>query len=300
MHKTLKERKEANLKKLHERTQKIALRREIKKVVKEQIILERKKQLNEGIWDSVLDFGQIALDVIGTLPPLEAIGAAELADAANAAIHFTRGLAGERIHFLYGLLSLISVIPIGGDVVAKPMEYLIRLGRLFGEESAVARNAGRIAKFIGDNSQTINASLRRGQEFIVSNKSEIERAVKRAHAQAQNRDRQQNTSMAEQVVSNQNSEFESDSGNAMIDPIVDFILGNDRLREAFADPRIVDGIMSAYEQLVSMFDRVIEAFRGIAEHDEEELTSAAQQIQTEALKKLNESKTERVSLKVLF
>jgi hypothetical protein len=305
MYKTQLERKKANLNNLQERTQKIVLRREIKKAVKEQILFERKKQLNEGIWDSVMDLGQMALDAVGAFPPLEALGVSEIADAANAAIHFTRGLAGDRIHFLYGLLSLISVIPMAGDVVAKPIEYIVRLGRLFGEESAIARNAGRIATFVGQNSDTINSAVRRGQQYIVSNRGNIEKGLKRAQTEARARNRQRNASMAEANESESGAESttqnsESETGNSIIDSIVSFILGNDTLRGIFENSAVIEGIMEAYDQLKSIFDRAVEALTNVSGHDEEQLSAAAQQVQTEALKRLNESKAGRVSLKVLF
>lgn len=297
MYRTQIERKKANLKKLQERTQKITLRREIKKVVKEQIIFERKKQLNEGIWDSIADLGQMALDVVGSVPGLEAV------DAANAGIHFTRGLSGDRIHFLYGLLSLISVIPLAGDVVAKPVEYIIRLGRLFGEESVIARNAGRIASFLGQNSTAINSAVRRGQQYLVDNRRNIERGLKRAQEQAKTRSRQRNASLAEENESQSETESqssESETGNSIVDSIVNFILSNDTLREIFENSAVVEGIMEAYDQLKSIFDRAVEALTNVSDHNEEEINAAAQQVQTEAMKKLNESKVERVSLKVLF
>jgi len=304
MYRTLKEKREANLKKLQERTQKIILRREIKKAVKEQILFERKKQLNEGIWDSVMDLGQMALDAVGAFPPLEALMVSEIADAANAAIHFTRGLAGDRIHFLYGLLSLISVIPMA-DVVAKPIEYIVRLGRLFGEESAIARNAGRIATFLEQNSDTIKSAVRRGQQYIVSNRGNIEKGLKRAQTEARARNRQRNASMAEANESESGTESttqnsESETGNPIIDSIVSFILGNDTLRGIFENSAVIEGIMEAYDQLKSIFDRAVEALTNVSGHDEEQLSAAAQQVQTEALKRLNESKAGRVSLKVLF
>ena len=291
MYKTQLERKKANLSNLQERTQKIVLRREIKKVVKEQILFERKRQLNEGIWDTVLDFGQTALDVIGSFPGLEMV------DGANAAIHFTRALGGDSAHFLYGLVSLISIIPVAGDAIMKPFEYLVRLARLFGEESAIARNAGRIASYIGSNSQTISRTLTSGQNFVRNNRRDIEKAINKAHTEAQNRNRSR--VRTEDADPTEPAEPET-TGNTIIDSIVNFILNNDTLREIFADSSIVDGIKNAYDQLASMFDRVVEAFTGVSSHDEEELTAAGQQVQTEALKRLNESKNERVSLKVLF
>lgn len=298
MHRTLKERKEANLKKLQERTQKIVLRREIKKVVKEQIIFERKKQLNEGIWDSIVDAGQIALSVVGAIPPLEAIGAAEVADAANAAIHFTRALAGgERIHFLYGLLSLVSVIPTAGDVVAKPIEWLTRLARLFSEESAIARNAGKIASFVGRNSETINNSVQRGQQFLISNRSRIERGLK--EIQKRTREQEEATVNEADEKSSDNSDTES-TGDSIVDSLINFVMSDETLRELFTNNSLVSGIMEAYDELLELFTTVRNSLSQLGNTTPEELAATAVEPQNESLKRLNESRNDRVSLKVLF
>ena len=295
MYKTQLERKKANLNNLQERIQKIGLRREIKKVVKEQILFERKKQqLNEGILSSLLDIGQIGLSFLGTAGDA-AFGAGAIADAANAAIHFTRALAGERIHFLYGLLSLISVVPGVGDLLGKPIELIVRLGRAAGSETAIARNVGRIANFIGVNQAGIISSVNRAQQYVRANRTNIKSALTTAHRRAAGRGNRPTTGRRTRTMT-ETSSTDNES-------IVNFILNNQTLQNLFADPdsfrRIVSGIDDAFDQIMS----ILNAFTGITEEEPTELTNITltpPEVLAAAVERLNESKVERVSLKVLF
>jgi hypothetical protein len=63
------------------------------------------KQLNEG----VMDWVQGGLDVVGIFDPTG------IADLTNAVLYFGRG------EVLFGMLSLISIIPVAGDMIAKPI-----------------------------------------------------------------------------------------------------------------------------------------------------------------------------------
>jgi len=297
MYKTQLERKKANLNNLQERIQKIVLRREIKKVVKEQIIFERKKQqLNEGILSSLLDIGQIGLSFLGTAGDA-AFGAGAIADAANAAIHFTRALAGgDRIHFLYGLLSLISVVPGVGDLLGKPIELIVRLGRAAGSETAIARNVGRIANFIGGNRAGIISSVNRAQEYVRANRPNIKSALNAAHRRAAGRGNRPTTGRRPGTMT-------ETSSTGLFESIVNFILNNETLQNLFANPdsfrRIVSGIDGAFDQIMS----ILNAFTGISEEEPTELTNITRTSPEDlaaAVERLNESKAGRVSLKVLF
>ena len=66
---------------------------------------KRSKQLNEGFMDWV----QGGLDFVGIFDPTG------IADLTNAVLYFGRG------ETLYGMLSLVSIIPYAGDAVAKPI-----------------------------------------------------------------------------------------------------------------------------------------------------------------------------------
>ena len=172
MYRTLKEKREANLKKLQERTQKIILRREIKKVVKEQIIFERKQQqLNEGLGDILGTLGHIGAAAWGAFLPGEATGTSEAADAINAVAYLLEG------DYLMSLLSFISVVPGIGDLVGKPIMALRGLSTMLGNEGRIAGAATQIAEFLTRNSDTIKRGAQSALDFVKTNKRNIKNAI---------------------------------------------------------------------------------------------------------------------------
>lgn len=66
---------------------------------------KKSKQLDEG----AMDWVQGGLDVVGIFDPTG------IADLTNAVLYFGRG------EVLFGMLSLVSIIPVAGDVIAKPI-----------------------------------------------------------------------------------------------------------------------------------------------------------------------------------
>jgi hypothetical protein len=66
---------------------------------------EKYKQINEG----AMDWIQGGLDVVGIFDPTG------ITDLTNAVLYFGRG------EVLFGMLSLISIIPVAGDAIAKPI-----------------------------------------------------------------------------------------------------------------------------------------------------------------------------------
>jgi hypothetical protein len=66
---------------------------------------KKSEKLNEGLMDWV----QGGLDVVGIFDPTG------IADLTNAVLYFGRG------EILFGMLSLISIIPVAGDMIAKPI-----------------------------------------------------------------------------------------------------------------------------------------------------------------------------------
>ena len=117
---------------------------QLRKIIKEEfqrermsIILDEEKKridiLHEGMEKDELllefgmvDVGHFALDIAGLFP-----GVGEAADLANAALYATRG------EFLMAALSVISMIPVVGDIVGKGGKLSILLGKGGGGEAAV-------------------------------------------------------------------------------------------------------------------------------------------------------------------
>jgi hypothetical protein len=117
---------------------------QLRKIIKEEfqrermsIILDEEKKridiLHEGMEKDELllefgmvDVGHFALDIGGLFP-----GVGEAADLANAALYAARG------EFLMAALSVISMIPVVGDIVGKGGKLSILLGKGGGGKAAV-------------------------------------------------------------------------------------------------------------------------------------------------------------------
>lgn len=93
---------------------------------------DKSKKIDEG----VLDWIQGGLDIAGIFDPTG------IADLTNAVLYFGRG------DVLFGMLSLVSVIPYAGDVVAKPVMLAAKAGakeyKLF-SAAVKTKNATKIA-----------------------------------------------------------------------------------------------------------------------------------------------------------
>jgi len=304
MHKTLKERKEANLKRLQERTQKIILRREIKKVVKEQIIFERKQQqLNEGLGDILGTIAHLSAGVWGSFIPAELTGTAEAADIANGVVYILEG------DFLMALLSFISAYPVLGDIVGKPIMALNGLSRMLSNEGRIASSATQIAGFLTRNSSTIQNSAEQAYNFVRRNKDRIKHAIKDARVEAarvtSSGDNEESNSNS--TDSNQRQSRATGTDDSFTGKMVEILLKDDRVREKLADINVVNGLTSAVDELENIYKRIVDSFTPFSAANEEEITDAVSEftgneelssVSTE--RPLNESKAGRVSLKVLF
>lgn len=306
MHKTLMERKEANLKRLHERTQKIVLRREIKKVVKEQIIFERKKQqLNEGLGNILGTLGHIGAAAWGAFLPGEATGTSEVADAINAVAYLLEG------DYLMSLLSFISVVPGVGDLVGKPIMALRGLSTMLGNEGRIAGAATQLAGFLTRNSDTIRRGAQSALDFVKTNKRNIKNAITTARVAARV------TSSGDNEESNSNStDFNqrqsrvTGTDDSFTGKMVEILLKDDRVREKLADINVVNGLTSAVDQLENIYKTIVDSFTPFSAANEEEIRDAVSEFTGNEepssasrelpIAELNESKVERVSLKVLF
>lgn len=309
MHKTLKERKEANLKRLHERTQKIILRREIKKVVKEQFIFERKQQqLNEGLGDILGTLGHIGAAAWGAFLPGEATGTSEVADAINAVAYLLEG------DYLMSLLSFISVVPGVGDLVGKPIMALRGLSNMLGNEGRIAGATTQLAGFLTRNSDTIRRGAQTALDFVKTNKRNIKNAITTARITARGAnaisrmgDEQSN---GDSTDSNQRQSRTTGTDDSFTGKMVEVLLKDDRVREKLADVSVVNGLTSAVDELENIYKRIVDGFTPFSTASEEEITDAVSEFTGNdepssasrelPIAELNESKIERVSLKVLF
>lgn len=115
---------------------------------------KEKKVLKED-WKSTAnaaaDVGQFALDVAGSVPGFEA------ADLANAAIYVMRG------NYLFAGLSLISAIPLIGDIIGKGSKMTAWLSKTF------PKAAGQVAKYGPD----VVSGVTKAKKAIVDHQPEI-------------------------------------------------------------------------------------------------------------------------------
>lgn len=126
---------------------------------------KRKKVLKED-WKStantVADVGQFALDVAGSVPGFEA------ADLANAAIYVMRG------NYLFAGLSLISAIPVIGDIIGKGGKMTAWLSKTF------PKAAGQVAKYGPD----VVSGVIKAKKAIVDHQPEIMAIIAGIHNMA--------------------------------------------------------------------------------------------------------------------
>lgn len=94
---------------------------------------EKRKQIDEG----VMDWVQTGLDIGGIFDPTGIL------DLTNAVIYFSKG------DILFGMLSLVAVIPYAGDVIAKPILLAAKAGSKEFKIMSTAvktKNASKIAE----------------------------------------------------------------------------------------------------------------------------------------------------------
>lgn len=94
---------------------------------------EKRKQIDEG----VMDWVQTGLDIGGIFDPTGIL------DLTNAVIYFSKG------DILFGMLSLVAVIPYAGDVIAKPILLAAKAGAKEFKIMSTAvktKNASKIAE----------------------------------------------------------------------------------------------------------------------------------------------------------
>jgi len=219
-------------------------------------IIYEKRNLDEGVGSLLADVGQATLAFIGGLPPLEATGAAEAADALNAGIYFSRG------DYINALFSLISVAPVIGDLIGKNGMILNFLRRM--------RSAGgmseTIVNWIARNSSRVLSGLRTLKTWVANNKKTLKEALRSAQtAFEQARQARQSNVVAEEVENSGITSNDVDFGDA-VQPIFNFITSHaDRFERYFRNSSIIQALIQAVDQLQEVFEdaiRIIEEVTG--------------------------------------
>jgi len=230
---------------------------------KPEILFEHRVVIAEN---AVADFGQFLLSIVGSIPPLEAIGAAELADAANAAIYLARK------EYAFALLSLISVAPVIGDSIGKSGMVIGWLTRLAQQEGKIAS----LVKTLIKKGPEVQKVLVRAKDFIKANESQIKTAIQIASSKssaAQKSGQKTNRKLKETV--------ELESLPAPLRAVVEYISRSPKLRSYFANPEIVAGLQAAVDEIVQIFEQALETIRNISNPDAATV-SAAEEVVSES------------------
>ena len=239
----------------------------------QSIIYEKRNTLNEGIGDWLADFGQAAIAAVGAIPPLEATGVAEFADATNAAIYLARG------QYVNALFSLISVAPTIGDAIGKSGMLLRYLNNL-------RRTGGRAAEFAGwvlRNMPRIRPALQTLKTFVNSNKLKIKfvlgYAGRRFRELRASRGEQQAQSLAEQTDASSSGDAEElENLPQPVRMILDFILNNSALGQYFLREDVVRRLQSAVDTIEELFSDLLNLVNDVQENSEdvEELSGGSE------------------------
>lgn len=228
----------------------------------QSIIYEKRNPLNEGVGDWLADFGQAAIAAVGAIPPLEATGIAEFADATNAAIYLARG------HYINALFSLISVAPTIGDAIGKSGMVLRYLNDIKKGTGRAARAAGWILQ----NMPKIKPALETLKTFVNANKTKIKFALEYAGSRFQElraaRGQEQDQSLTEEASSSQDTE-ELENLPQPVRMILDFILNNSALGQYFAREDIVRRLVSAVDTIEELFSDLLNLVNDVRENSED-------------------------------
>lgn len=234
-------------------------------------IIYEKNMINEGVGDLLADFGQAALAGIGTIPPLEATGAAEAADTLNALIYASRG------QYVNCLLSLISVAPVVGDALGKSGMVLNFLRRVIQSGG----KAGQVATWTLQNLPRLQSSLRTLANFVKNNKTKIKLALEYAgrrfeELRAQRSSGQSNvatnapaTALNEEDVSS----LDIENLPAPVKAIFDYILRTPQFARYFENSTFIQNMKRAVDSVEKLFNDALELVGNIRTANSEERDS---------------------------
>lgn len=229
----------------------------------EQSIIYEKHSLNEGIGDWIADFGQAAIAAIGAIPPLEATGISEIADATNAAIYLARG------QYINALFSFISVAPMIGDAIGKSGMVIRYLNNL-------RRGGGRAAEFAGwilRNMPRIRPALQTLKTFVNSNKLKIKFVLGYAGRRFRELQNARSSSTAETLAeqSEISTEDEDELSNLPqpVRTILDFILRNSAFSQYFVRAEVVRRLQNAVDTIEELFSDLLNLVNDVEENSED-------------------------------
>lgn len=127
------------------------------------------RRLPSAVGTQLLDIGQTALDLIGAIPPLEAVGIAEIADFSNASISLLRTISDASFENIQNaIISLISIVPTAGDAVGKGYKWLQAIEAIAGPAVRDVSMWQRIMQYTSRVSPRVTRIIQQGMNKITT------------------------------------------------------------------------------------------------------------------------------------
>lgn len=125
------------------------------------------RRLPSAVGTLLLDIGQTALDIIGAIPPLEAVGIAEIADFSNASISLLRTVSNTSFtNILNAIVSLVSIVPTAGDAIGKGYKWLRAIEAIAGPAVRDVSMWQRIMRYTSRISPRVARIIQQGMNKI--------------------------------------------------------------------------------------------------------------------------------------
>ena len=215
-----------------------------------------KNVMNEGVMDTLLNFGQAGIAFIGSLPPLEATGIAEIADTANAIIFAARG------DFVNCFFSLISIAPVIGDAFGKSGMVLRFLERI----RSSGGQAGKVASWTIENLPNLKPALEEVKTFVSENKDQIKSAFEEAGKIYRERSTRTQQTQPQALAESDSSEEPRFSG--YVQDIYEFIINTPGLGRYFAESEFLNGMLRAIDDVDELFGSLLSSLENAEENIE--------------------------------
>lgn len=263
------------------------------------IIYEKKIVLSEDTRSMLMDLGQFAASIIGSIAPLEATGIAQGIDFANGVIYIARK------EYVFAMLSFLgAILPVVGDMFKEGGMIVTWLARLI----TSANEANTFGKFVAKtiaNLPRIRQGLIAAIPLIRTHKEEIKEAIDDAAVSVQQAREQRSGEETKQLQSG-DSEEESqvaltegvaeDVGGAIstaLRAFVNFLTTNRTMRNYLKDSAIVNELKNSLDELLNLFERALEVINRIQSENPNatDASNSGSTIKSDDSTQLNESFT---------
>lgn len=124
-------------------------------------------RLPSAFGGEILDITQTLLDIIGAIPPLEAVGIAEIADFSNASIALLRTISDASLNNIQNaIVSLVSIVPAAGDAIGKGYKWLRAIEAIAGPAIRDVSMWTRILRYVSSVSPRVSRIIQQGMTKV--------------------------------------------------------------------------------------------------------------------------------------